>query len=207
MTRKSHKISGPDSASIQEASLVAAVGQRISALRKSRELTFDALAQRAGVSKGTLVQMEQEQANPSISTLCRLAAALGVSVSDLVAPLDTQERDVSIVGPASARELWTGKKGGSAVLLAGTTGADMLEVWKWILMPGERFDAGRHGRGTRELIHVTSGSLCLEVQGRSNIVAAGSTAIALTDQSHAYLNLGASPVRFFMTVHEPSASV
>ena len=46
----------------------------------------------------------------------------------------------------------------------------MLEMWQWELKPGERFEASRHGRGTRELIHVTSGRLFLEVEGKGTIV-------------------------------------
>ena len=186
--------------------MAAAVASRISALRKAQGFTFDALARRAGVSKGTLVQIEQERANPSISTLCRLAAALGASVADLVAPAEESRSLVSLVERDDARRLWTGPHGGSAVLLAGTTGPDMLELWQWELKPRERFEASRHGRGTRELIHVTSGKLVLEVDGRETIVTAGTTAIALTDHPHAYANPGKSAVRFFMTVGEPATA-
>ncbi len=96
--------------------------------------------------------------------------------------------------------------GGSAILLAGTPGADMLELWHWELMPGERFEANRHGRGTREVIHVTSGKLALEVDGKTITVAKGATAIALTDRPHAYANPGRSAVSFTMTVHEPPSA-
>jgi quercetin dioxygenase-like cupin family protein len=82
----------------------------------------------------------------------------------------------------------------------------MLEIWTWVLMPGEHFEASVHGPGTRELIHVTEGSLALEVDGQSSIVAAGATAIALTDRPHAYRNPANVPVRFTMVVHEPPAS-
>lgn len=191
----------------EEAAMAAAIGRRIALLRKARELSLDALVRRAGVSKGTLVQIEQGRANPGISTLCRLAAALGASVADLVAPADAGEAAVRIVGPGGARRLWSGPNGGSATLLAGTRGPDMLEIWAWRLMPGERFEAGRHGRGTRELLFVTEGVLHLEIQDRSTPVAAGSTAIALTDRPHAYANGGAAPVRFFMTVHEPAVAL
>ena len=82
----------------------------------------------------------------------------------------------------------------------------MLEMWQWELKPGERFEASRHSRGTRELIHVTSGRLFLEVEGKGTIIAAGATAIALTDRPHAYSNPGKSSVRFFMTVDEPATA-
>lgn len=206
MTKPKAKNQNPDAAASQEEALSAAVAQRIGALRKSHRLSFDNLAQRAGVSKGTLVQIEQGGANPSISTLCRLAGALGVSVADLVSPVEVPERSVMVLGPGDTRSLWSGPSGGSALLLAGTPGPDMLEIWKWVLMPGERFEASIHSAGTRELIHVTDGSLALDVDGQSSVVTAGSTAIALTDRRHAYRNPGSVPVHFTMVVHEPPAS-
>lgn len=206
MTKKVNIKGNKDFGQSSETAIIAAVAHRISALRKAQNLTFDALARRAGVSKGTLVQIEQERANPSIATLCRLAAALGVSVAELVAPAGEAQSSVHIVRADDARILWAGPHGGSAVLLAGTKGPDMLEMWQWELKPGERFEASRHGRGTRELIHVTSGKLFLEVEGQGTIVAVGATAIAQTDRPHGYANLGKSPVHFVMTVHEPASA-
>lgn len=189
----------------QEAVLAATVAARIFELRKANGLSFDALAQKAGVAKGTLVQIEQQRGNPSISTLCRLATALDVSVADLVAPTDATTQAVTLLGRDDARLLWAGPSGGTATLLAGTQGPDMLEIWDWVLMPGETFEAAVHGAGTRELIHVTEGTLALTVDGATHLVAAGGSAIALTDRPHAYANPGNGPLRFTMTVHEPTA--
>lgn len=189
----------------EEAALAALVALRIGGLRKGLGLSFDALAQRAGVSKGTLVQIEQGGANPSISTLCRLAAALQVSVADLVAAPQGPAAPVTVLPASAARRLWTGPQGGHAVLLAGVPGPDMLEIWDWCLMPSERFAAEVHGPGTRELLHVTQGTLGLEVDGTTRLVPAGASAIALTDRLHAYANAGSTPCLFTMTVHEPAA--
>lgn len=190
----------------QEEAISAAVAQRIGALRRKLGLSFDGLAQCAGVSKGTLVQIEQGGANPSISTLCRLAGALGVSVADLVSPVEPQKSAIMVVGPNDTRCLWSGPLGGSALLLAGTPGPDMLEIWEWVIMPGERVDASVHAAGTRELIHVTEGSLVMMIDGQDSIITAGSTAIAITDRPHAYHNSGRVPVHFTMVVHEPPAN-
>lgn len=184
-----------------EATIAASVAQRIAALRKGFGLSFEALAQKAGVAKGTLVLIEQSRANPSISTLCRLAAALQVSVADLVAP----QKSGAVTLITEARRLWSGPMGGHATLLAGTPGPDMLEIWDWCLMPAERFDAETHGRGTRELLHVREGTLTLVVDGAGTSIATGSSALALTNRPHSYLNTGQTPCRFAMTVHEPPA--
>ncbi len=54
---------------------------------------------------------------------------MGVSVADFV---DVSARpDVHIIADTDIPELWTGDKGGSARLLAGSGGPDMLELWLW----------------------------------------------------------------------------
>ncbi len=139
--------------------LVALLSERIRTRRRDRRLSLDRLAALADVSKGALVQIENGDANPSIATLCKLAAALGASVADLVQVAGQHPAEVL---PASApRLLWRGAKGGRATLLVGSSGPDMLELWAWELRPGERYDAQAHPSGTQELIHVESGALTL----------------------------------------------
>src|SRR5258706_5360114 len=141
--------------------LIDIVSSRVRQRRSDKRLTLDRLAALAGVSKGMLVQIESGQANPSIATLCKVAAALGASVADLVQASGQHPAEVL---PASApRLLWRGPKGGSATLLVGSAGPDMLELWSWELRRGERYDAQPHPVGTEELIHVVSGRLALVV--------------------------------------------
>src|SRR5262245_63777834 len=138
-----------------DAGIRAAVAAHIRARRQARRLSLDALAARSGVSKGMLVQIEQGTTNPSIGTLCRVAAALGASVADLV-DLAPEGQD-EVVLAAAARVLWRGRHGGHATLLVGSSGPDMLELWGWELRPGDRYDAIAHPPGTVELVHVTQG--------------------------------------------------
>src|SRR5258706_14585950 len=62
----------------------AAVARNLADFRRRRGLSLEQLAQRSGVSKGMLVQIEQGRTNPSIATLCRVANALGVAVAPFV---------------------------------------------------------------------------------------------------------------------------
>lgn len=186
----------------EETAIVAAVAQRLADIRKDRGLSFDKLARLSGVSKGTLVQIEQQRANPNIATLCRMAVALDVSVADLIAPA-SDAAPVKVVAPQDHRTLWTGPKGGRAVLMAGSTGPDMINLWHWTLMPGEAFAADTHSIGTREVINVIEGVLTLTVGGEAHSVSQGATAIAHTDRAHSYANDSDRPLRFSMVVHEP----
>ena len=179
-----------------------AIARHIGLLRKAKQLSFDELAARSSVSKGMLVQIEQGRANPSIATLCRVAAALRVSVADLIGAGTDAAKPVELVAAHEARILWTGAKGGSASLLVGARGPDMLELWQWVLFPGERFEARPHGAGTTELIHVRVGTLALSVEDTTHRVSAGHCAVANTDRVHAYECGGRGRTEFTMVVSE-----
>ncbi|MNN87382.1 Cupin domain protein [compost metagenome] len=98
--------------------------------------------------------------------------------------------------------LWKGEKGGSARLLAGTSGPDMVELWEWMLYPGETFESPGHPEGTSELLHVAKGTLTLVVSDTTYIIDQGSAAVARTDAPHAYMNNDAGVTVFIMTVNE-----
>jgi transcriptional regulator with XRE-family HTH domain len=176
------------------------VAERVRHGRRARRLSLDRLAARAGVSKGILVQLEKGAANPSISTICKVAAALGASVADLVQA--SGHREVEVIPAGAPRVLMRGAKGGRATFLVGSTGPDMLELWSWELRPGERHESPAHPAGTQELIHVLKGTLTLAFPHVSYIVEAGAAAVAFTDRPHAYVCAGRTPVTFTMVVAE-----
>src|SRR6185436_13368496 len=101
-----------------ERQLMDVLSGRLRARRRDRRLSLDLLAGLSDVSKGLLVQIENGEANPSIATLCKVAAALGVSVADLVQVSD--QHPAEVMPAAAPRLLWRGPKGGSATLLVGS---------------------------------------------------------------------------------------
>jgi transcriptional regulator with XRE-family HTH domain len=180
--------------------IITTVSRRIQARRRDRGLSLDQLSARSSVSKGMLVQIERGATNPSIGTLCKVAAALGASLADLVDVVGSAP--TAVVAAPPPRVLWKGPKGGSATLLVGSPGPDMLELWTWELRPGERYDAVAHPAGTRELLHVAQGRLALVIDATSFVIGAGRSASASTDRPHAYECVGGRPVRFTMVVLE-----
>ena len=152
------------------------------------------------ISKGMLVEMEKEAANPSIAILCKLAAALGVSVADIVNV--ASEPALHIIPAEQIPTLWQGPLGGSARLLAGTAGPNMIELWRWEMQPGEAFASPGHPATTFELLHVEAGALTLTLGATCRTVAAGESAVARTEIEHGYRNEGTAPLVFTMTVAE-----
>lgn len=117
MTKKVNLMTdaGADVSTVNEA-----VSQRIKQYRKQKKMSLDELSRQANVSKGALVEIEGCKANPSIALLCRLAAAMGVSVADFV-DVGTKPT-VHLIAEGEIPELWKGDKGGRARLLAGSGG-------------------------------------------------------------------------------------
>lgn len=62
------------------------VGRRIRELRERRGLSLRALAEQSGLSVNAVSLIERGVSSPTVSTLHRLAAALGVRIVDLFGP-------------------------------------------------------------------------------------------------------------------------
>jgi transcriptional regulator with XRE-family HTH domain len=182
-----------------------AVSRKLKQERQKQQITLDELSRRSGVSKGMVVAIEQCDANPSIAILCKIAAALGLSVADVVNVSDTPS--AHLILNQDMPTLWSGPQGGSARLLAGTSGPNMIELWRWEMHPGETFSSSGHPPGTTELFHVEAGTLHFKVGEAELIVSKGCAAVAKTDLPHAYSNQGRSKLVFTMSVTELHQSI
>ena len=60
------------------------MAKRLKTLRRRRGLTQEALAAKAGLSRTYLARLETARQDPTLSTLVKLAKALGVPVAALV---------------------------------------------------------------------------------------------------------------------------
>lgn len=123
--------------------ITAAVANNVRAQRAHRQMTLDELAARSGVSRGMLVQVEQGRTNPSITTLTRIADALGVTVARMVEVSDTP-----VVRVVHRSDVVTFPHGESSTarLLVGTDAPAILELWDWRLAPGDHHDGDAHPR-------------------------------------------------------------
>ncbi|MER9006418.1 XRE family transcriptional regulator [Mesorhizobium sp. M0862] len=183
-----------------EQALGQAIAARIRDLRRDQNLTLDRLAKLSGLSKGTVVALEQGRANPSIGILCRLAAAFSLSVADL---LNDEASTVRLpIERTETRTLWTSAKGSFAQLHSSTSGRTMFELWSWVMMPGDVFSADAHSPDTRELISVSQGALSVVVGTHAVIISEGESARLVTDQPHSYAAASDVPAHFSMAVLE-----
>src|SRR5690606_14577461 len=142
------------------------IATNVRRLRQDRGYTLDAVAERGELSKGTLIQIEQQRANPSIATLCRIADALGVGVATLIeAPAAPR---VVVRRREEATPLWSSPEGSRAMFLVGTDPPNIVELWDWELAAGDAFDGDAHPPGTIELLAVLDGELEMTIDGETH---------------------------------------
>ncbi|MGN6030444.1 MAG: helix-turn-helix domain-containing protein [Thermomicrobiales bacterium] len=176
------------------------LAQAIRTHRSQRHWSIDDLVIASGVSKGAIVAIENGTTNPTLGTVVRLADALGLTVTDLLEP---ERQDVVTVVPHAGRTpLWQGSGGSAATLLLTVPGRTAVEVWRWTLAPGERYEGHAHPAGTAETVTVLTGALALTVDGSTVEVPADATATFAADRAHAY-TAGPDGCTFLMTVHLP----
>jgi len=183
--------------------LTQSLARNVKRRRTERGFTLEALAARAGVSRGMLIQIEQARTNPSIGTIVKIGDALGVGVTSLLDP--EQGPEVRIVPGEQAVRLWRTDAGSFSRLLAGAGAPGPLELWDWRLMPGDRSPSDPHPADTVELVHVTAGELTLTVDGVPYRVPAGASASFEADTPHIYGNDGDVPMEMVMAVSVPPA--
>jgi transcriptional regulator with XRE-family HTH domain len=177
------------------------VAHNVRSARLAAGLSLDALAGRADVSKGALVALEGARGNPTFATLVRLADALGRSVSSLME--DAREEPVVVVDAEEIAPLWTGPSGGTARLLLTNPRPAPVEVWRWLLHPGERHESHAHPAGVTETLTVVRGRMLVVVGATARPLHAGATTVFAADVPHAYEGAGRGPCELIMTVHLP----
>lgn len=67
-----------------------AFGQVIRELRYGQDLSQEALAHESGLDRSYLSELENGRKTPSVRTVFRLAGALGLSASDLIATVEKE---------------------------------------------------------------------------------------------------------------------
>jgi transcriptional regulator with XRE-family HTH domain len=180
--------------------VAAAIASRVRAERAQRRWTLDELAARSTVSRRLLVQIEHAEANPSLATLLKLAAALGVTLTELLSD-EPEARPVAVASVQDAMTLWSTRAGGVARLLVSH---GPLELWSWTLAPGDRRDSEPHRPGSLELITVQSGTVALDVGDHHVEIPTGDSAWFDATRPHAYSNPGTTAANFTLVVLEPA---
>lgn len=171
------------------------LGENLRRLRTERNLSLGQLAERSGVSKVMLSQIERGDSNPTVNTLWKVANGLGVPYSSL---MESHAPAVSVVHAADV-PVQTDEDGAYRL---GCYFAN--EPGRGFELYVDELDAGRahltqgHGTGTEEFVLVQSGRLVMEVSGDAHELGPGDAIHFDASRPHCYRNEGTTLVRMFV---------
>jgi transcriptional regulator with XRE-family HTH domain len=143
-----------------EAAVVAAIGSSVRRARRRSGLSTRELAQRASLSQPFLSNIENGRSSPSVATLYKLAAALGIGATDLL----PASPDECIVVVRAGEGVITGMDETPGVaqsaLLAGAPGR-LMEARRAMIEPGQPAGSWFDHSG-EDFLHVLDGVLRVE---------------------------------------------
>ncbi|WP_327089715.1 XRE family transcriptional regulator [Nonomuraea sp. NBC_01738] len=176
------------------------VGQTLAAnlraARRARGWRLEDLAARSGVSRGMLQQIETGRTNPSIATIARVCATLGIGIGRLVEPAE----ELGAVARAADLPVRQAGARSRSRLLVNDGQAPFTELWDFTIAPGDEVRSDGHPEGTRELLHLHEGELTVTVGGATFDLEPGDALRMRGDRPHTYANPGQIDARLTMTV-------
>ncbi|OGK96249.1 MAG: hypothetical protein A3E31_10800 [Candidatus Rokubacteria bacterium RIFCSPHIGHO2_12_FULL_73_22] len=173
-----------------------ALGARIKALRGERGLQQRQLAEKAGLTPSMVSQIESGRLTPSLHTLGRVAAALGVPIATLFdgqpagSIVVSRAKDYPVVSFDGSSERWAvlgaGLFQGKIRAVVSTLGPRSRGVTteKVVIRPGQM-----------KLFYVLAGRVGLHYNGDRHVLEAGDSALLDGGTPHGWENLGSKPAQ------------
>ncbi|MFJ7262188.1 helix-turn-helix domain-containing protein [Streptomyces globosus] len=166
-----------------DTAVLASVGPRLRALRKSRGITLTALADTTGISVSTLSRLESGARRPNLELLLPLARAYRIPLDELVG--------APPVGDPRVRLKPVRRHGATIVPLTQSPGG--LQAFKMVIPPTRRNPDPRTHEGY-EWLYVLSGTLRLVLAERDLLLRPGEAAEFDTRLPHWFGSTGEAAV-------------
>lgn len=162
--------------------IAANLATNIRQLREERGLTQQRIAQLSKIPRPTWASLESGDSNPTLAVLTRVAAALQVSIEELIAAPRAQ---VQFFKAGFGRQK---KRGGGILMPLLPEFIPGLDISRIELVPGGQFIGVPHTRGTREYLTCERGTIELIASGERWTLEQGDSLAFRGDQRHSYHN-------------------
>jgi transcriptional regulator with XRE-family HTH domain len=178
-----------------------AVGARIRWIRSRRRITLKTLSERAGLSESFLSQLERGLTQASVSSMRRIAEALGIQISDLF----TAEGERARVLRREDRPSIEFGDGAKKYLLTSRQAVEHMEVLYTVIEVGGSTGLQAYAHGdSDELVVVISGSVKLELGEEFFHLEEGDSILYRSSETHRILNDGSEPCQLMWVISPPS---
>jgi transcriptional regulator with XRE-family HTH domain len=168
--------------------IVSSIGLKVFSLRKSMGLSLQQLGDRSDVSAAAIHKIEQGGMVPTITTLLKIAGAVGRPISYFVEE-DGNRDDLAVFTPADAvRPVYTSHKGITLNSISGPYARFLLAGARATVTPGASSGRKPMQHPGEELVHLSDGVLEFSVAGQSFVLEPGSSLHFRGDQPHTWRN-------------------
>lgn len=148
------------------------LGSDIRALRKSRKMTLEGLAQGTGKSLGWISQVERGLSAPTMADLHEIARVLDVAVSLFFGVADAPPMERGRVVRSAARRQLGHRDNGLVEELLSPDLTDDFELLHSSFLPHSALKENR-ARATTEVVYLISGTLDIWIDDQKFIINAG----------------------------------
>lgn len=175
--------------------IVGSIGLKVFSHRKRMGLSLQQLGERSDVSAAAIHKIEQGGMVPTITTLLKLATALGRPVSYFVEEEGGLDDVAVFTPPEENRPVFTSHQGIELESISGPYSRFLLAGARACVVPGGNSGRKPMQHPGEELVHVLSGVLEFTVTGQPYRVVPGSTLHFQGDQPHTWANPGPEEAR------------
>jgi transcriptional regulator with XRE-family HTH domain len=173
---------------------VSGIGAKVAAVRAERGWSLQQLATRAGLSPAAVHKIEKSGMTPTITSLMKIASALGKSVGFFIEESDSL-RPVTVVRRDERSRLYTSKQGLTLENISGRYGPFFVAGAEAAVEP--RADSGPvpMTHPGEELVLVLGGEMEFTVDGESYALAEGDSIHFRANRPHSWANPTDAPAR------------
>lgn len=156
-------------------------------IRKSKNMSLDMLAEKTGVSKSMLGQIERGESNPTVATIAKIVDGIRVPFEELIYP----KTESIVIIDNEKLPVYKAEEGAYQVRSIFPYDRHRnFEVYETKIEPGEECDSFLTEGSICEYIMVVQGVLTLETSNGTYEVASNHAIKLDAESSHRYLNRG-----------------
>lgn len=176
------------------------LGRNLKAIRQTRGLSLDKVAEMTGVSKAMLGQIERGETSPTISIIWKIANGLRLSFTTLI---EEPPSEVAVIVRDEMEPMLESDGHYRVYPMFPFDPTKKFEVYSVEMDAGCIHESEAHSPGVEEYILVTSGTLIIEIQSTSYTVDEGNAVRYVADQPHLYRNTRDDLVRYDVIIYYP----
>jgi transcriptional regulator with XRE-family HTH domain len=176
------------------------IGSNIRARRTKQGLTLNVLAERSGVSKAMLSQIESDKVNPTVATVWKIARGLDVDINELLAGADEPVRHFHLTRHDDIPILDTDEEGLHMKVLTPLSMAEDLEMYLLTFAREGELRSRAHFPRTEEFLTVIAGRIRVRAGERVDELGSGDFIRYQCDVDHDIENIGNGEATVHMVV-------